>query len=408
MIADGDRRDAPNGLPRYLLVAALARLADEGIRVAFILLALEAGAGATFGGLLVAAFLVPHVVAAPAVGILADRVRARRAFYAAALATYGGTIALAGLLVGRVPAPVVLLVAAAGGCIGPLVTGGLTALLADLVPAARLERAYGLDAASYNVAGIGAPALAALLAATLGPAAATFALGASACGAALLVGTLPIPRRSAAPDGSHPPMAQGIAVLWRDRALRAVTLSSSLGNIGAGAIPLAAALLASRYHAAAAGALLSASALGALLGSLGYAHRPIGAATPERVVVGGLLGTALPLAAVPWAPNLAFALALFAAVGILGGTTGTSQFVVRERRAPAEVRTQVFTLGAGLKITAAALGAALAGFAAPLGGGALLLTIAGCYLLAAGVGGVLLRRRGDARAGITAPAGVAD
>ena len=409
MISSRDRRDAPNALPRYLLVAALARLADEGVRVAFILLALERGAGAAFGGLLVAAFLVPHVVAAPIVGALADRVRSRLPFLAAALATYGGTIALCGVLVGRVPAPVVLLVAVAGGCIGPLVTGGLTALLGDLVPAERLERAYGLDVASYNVAGIGAPALAAVLATAFGASTATLALAGSAWGASLVLGTLPIPHRSETAGRSHPPVTQGIAVLWSDRTLRAATIASSLGHIGAGSLPLAAALLASRYHAAAAGALLSAAAVGGLLGSLGYARRPIGAATPERAVVGCLLATALPLAAVPWVPGFAAALALFAAAGTLGGPLTSSLFVVRERRTPGEVRTQVFTLAAGLRVTDAALGAGLAGFGARLGGDGLLLAIAGCYLLAAGTSTALLLRRGeDAPARTTAPAGAAD
>src|SRR5919202_3681303 len=358
-----------NILPRYLLVALFARLADEGVRVAFILLALDRAAGVAFGGLLVATILVPHVVAAPAVGVLADRTRARSAFYAAALATYGGTIALCGVLIGRVPAPVVLLIAAAGGCISPLVTGGLTALLSDLVPAARLERAYGLDVASYNVAAIGAPAMPALLAATLGPAAATFTLAASACGGVLLLYTLPIPRRDDGSDRSHPPVTRVIAVLWRDPILQAATLSSSLGQIGAGALPLAAALLASQHHAAAAGVLLSASAVGALLGSLGYARRPIGRAAPERLIVGCLLATALPLVIVPSAPSFAFALALFAVSGTFSGPLGSAQFVVRERQAPAEVRTQVFTLGAGLKVTADALGAGLAGLGAPFGAG---------------------------------------
>ncbi|MDQ3904821.1 MAG: hypothetical protein M3300_05090 [Actinomycetota bacterium] len=39
-----------NILPRYLLVAVLARPTDEGVRIAFILLALERAAGVAFGG----------------------------------------------------------------------------------------------------------------------------------------------------------------------------------------------------------------------------------------------------------------------------------------------------------------------------------------------------------------------
>jgi hypothetical protein len=57
------------------------------------------------------------------------------------------------------------------------------------------------------------------------------------------------------------------------------------------------------------------------------------------------------------------------------------------------VRTQVFTVGAGLKVTAAAGGAALAGVATGLGAGALLLAVAGSQLAAALAAAVMLRRR---------------
>ncbi|KUL22411.1 hypothetical protein [Actinoplanes awajinensis] len=71
-------------LARYLVAAVGARLADEGARVAIVLLALERTGDARLGGLLVAALMVPHVLAAPLVGAAADRVRRRKPLYAAA------------------------------------------------------------------------------------------------------------------------------------------------------------------------------------------------------------------------------------------------------------------------------------------------------------------------------------
>jgi len=76
------------------MVAVLARLADEGARVALILLALEVTGSEAFGGGLVAALMVPHVLAAPAVGAIADRVRNRKPLYATLLITFGTAIAL--------------------------------------------------------------------------------------------------------------------------------------------------------------------------------------------------------------------------------------------------------------------------------------------------------------------------
>src|SRR2546429_7760883 len=48
-------------LGRYLVVAVLVRLADEGSRVAVVLLALARTSSAAFGGALIAAEMVPHV-----------------------------------------------------------------------------------------------------------------------------------------------------------------------------------------------------------------------------------------------------------------------------------------------------------------------------------------------------------
>jgi len=86
-------------------------------------------------------------------------------------------------------------------------------------------------------------------------------------------------------------------------------------------------------------------------------------------------------------------LILFAAEGLLDGPLFASLLIVRDREAPPAVRTQVFTVGAGLKVTAAAGGAALAGAATGLGAGALLLAVAGSQLAAALAAAALLRRR---------------
>lgn len=62
-------------LPRYLAAALSARTADEGARVSLVLLALHQTGSAALGGAMVAPLLVPHVVAAPLVGVLVDRAR---------------------------------------------------------------------------------------------------------------------------------------------------------------------------------------------------------------------------------------------------------------------------------------------------------------------------------------------
>src|SRR5438874_6591211 len=114
---------------RYLLVAVLARLSDEGARVALVLLALQRTGSGAFSGALVAALLVPHVLAAPLVGGLADRSRRRWVTQAAAMAGYGTALAGCAVATGRVPAGFVLAIALGGGCLAPMLTGGLSSLL---------------------------------------------------------------------------------------------------------------------------------------------------------------------------------------------------------------------------------------------------------------------------------------
>lgn len=378
-------------LPRYLTGAVLVRLGDEGARVALVLLALEKAASPALGGQLVAALMVPHVVAAPLAGALADRVRRRRLFHATALVLYGIALAGCALLVGRAPAAVPLLVAVLGGCVAPLVTGGLTSLLGEVVEPARRQRAFALDSTTYNLAGICGPALVAALAVVSGAVIAMLSLAVAAVVSGVLLAGLPLADRRDAPP-KRPNLTGGVMALWRSKPLRAVTFASSVGQLGIGALPLAATALAAHHgNTAAGGALISAFAAGALAGSLIYAQKPVGTSRPDRVVLVSLFATAIPFAVVPLVPGTVPAAALFAAAGFFTGPAFSALLVIRDREAPTEVRAQVFTIGAGVKSAAAGLGAVAAGAIA--NGTPLVLGVAACHVLAVVCGALVLRRR---------------
>jgi MFS family permease len=377
--------DSVSVLVRYTTAAALARLADEGGRVALLLAALQGGRGTAFGGILVAALMVPHVVAAPPAGALADRARRRRPLYLAGLAGYGLALAGAAVFAGPVPAAALGL-AVLAGCAAPLLFGGLTSLLGELAPGDP-QRAYGLDAMSYGAAGIAGPAIAAVLAVAVGAVWAAAGLAAMCAVAALVLATLPIRRRPARPAA---PRGGAFAAMWRSPSLAAVTAGSSLSQLGMGALPIVAALLAARAHQSAlTGIALSACAAGNLAGSLAYTARPIRAWRPETVMLVFLAAVAVPFALVP---VLHWTLPLFAVAGLLNGPMVCALLAVRDREAPPAVRTQIFTVGAGLRVTGAAAGAALAGFATGLGPDMLLLAVAAVQLCAAGAGAALLGR----------------
>ncbi|MFP3992720.1 MFS transporter, partial [Streptomyces sp. E11-3] len=331
--------------------------------VAVVLLALERTGSAAQGAFVLAAWMAPHVLAAPLTGSLAARVRRPRLFYAAALGGFGAAIAGVALVVGRGPLGLTLAVALAGGCCGPVVSGGLSSLVVSLVSDAAEEteeaaraRAYAWDAATYNAASVVGPAGVALTAAAVSPGAATLLLAGVAGLAAALVCALPL--RAGLAPASRPSvradLVAGLAAVWRIPALRAITASTCVAYVGIGGLTVTAVLLAGeRGRPGGAGALVTAFALGALGGCLAVARRPP-RMSARRLARWSLLGTGVALAGAAAAPSYALAVVFFGAAGLCDGPLLTATLRIRASHAPDAVRTQVFTLGAGLKLSAAA------------------------------------------------------
>jgi len=392
-------------LAHYAVGAVLVRLADEGARVALPVLAVQRTGSAATGGALVAALLVPHVVAAPVIGLLADRASRPRLVVAAAALGFGGALAVAAAGLGRLPLPVVLAVLVAGECCGPALTGGLTSQLSALVPSERLPQAFGLDSLTYNSAGIIGPAAAAVLATATSPALATAALATGAVTGAALIAVLPI--RAHHPSVSPPVAGQLLAggrILVRDRVLAAVTGATCLGQVGLEALPVIAVVLAEQHqHPAAAGWLLTSVAAGGLLGSLAWTWRPAAPEHATTIVMGGLAAAGIPLAVAAFLPSgLQVTAVLFAVSGFSTGPVFGALLIARQNHAPAAARTQVFTLGAGAKITATAAGAAAGTFAGH-SHAALLLLAGSCPVVASVLGQLSLTAHRRTRHKMTEP-----
>jgi MFS family permease len=354
------RRDAPL-FPTYFATAVMARLANEGLRLALILAAADTPAGLKLGGLLVAAFLIPSVVAAPFVGRLADISSNPKRLYALAFAFNGIVIALCGLLLNAVHPAVVLIIAAIGGTVGPLMQGGLSSLVGAIVPKPLLPKGYALDVVSYNVSAILAPAIVAVVASVVSPLASLLLLSVLMFCASVNVLRLGIKRNDDRALIAAPSPAEGFRAIARIVPLRSTVTATSLSAIGVGILPIAATKLAMDTFSVNAGVMLSTMAIGALIGSLAYAMRPFVTDEPHRLVPVITLVTAAPIAILAMTSSTIIALALLAFAGALGGPSGTAQFSVRDRFSPSNVRTQVFTLSTSIKTTFAATGAALAG-----------------------------------------------
>jgi predicted MFS family arabinose efflux permease len=290
-----------------------------------------------------------------------------------------------------------------GGCCGPSLTGGLTSQLPRLVSESSLPRAFGADSLTYNVSGIAGPAVAAVIAGAAGAGTATIALAAAAAAGALLLATLPIPLQRRSPDQQRPPLTGGFRALLTDLVLGAVTASSTLGQLGLGALPIVAAVLASRQHQpAATGWLMTAIAVGALLGSLLWTWRPAQPAHTPLTVMIALIATGAPLAiAAMTTSSLPLTALLFGISGISVGPFTGALFTTRKLYAPDDVQAQVFTITAGLRLTMAAAGAAIGGALAGLPSSTQLIFVASVPLLAGALGALALRLA-PSRSSITA------
>ncbi|MGF1427553.1 hypothetical protein [Kitasatospora sp. LaBMicrA B282] len=135
----------------YLLGAAAARTGDEMSIPALLLAALAATGSTSAAATLPAALTAAAAVGGPVVGALLDRAARPGRLLAAALAGYAATLTAVLVGLGRLPLPAVALLAAAGGLLGPALSGGWTAQLPRLVPADALARATALDAATFDV-----------------------------------------------------------------------------------------------------------------------------------------------------------------------------------------------------------------------------------------------------------------
>ena len=217
------------GLASLFTASTTARLANESARVAMVLLVLERTHSPALAGAVVGASTLPSLVTGPLLGAWLDRTAHRRLAFAGNQVLL--LVALAGMLfaTGHAPSYVVVLLGLVAGLTTPVLTGGFTGLIAPLVPAGLLRRAYGAEATSYNVAGVVGPALAGAMTAAFGAAAAVAATAALAVAALVAIVRVPMPApvvEVGAPGLGRMVLA-GLGHLARNPALRSVTVTTT-------------------------------------------------------------------------------------------------------------------------------------------------------------------------------------
>ncbi|MBC6457152.1 MFS transporter [Actinomadura sp. HBU206391] len=408
---------------------------------------------ASSAGFLLSAALFPYVVSGPLVGNALDRTRRPRRQVAVLAIAYTVAVALLLTVAGNVPIALALVTAIAVGCVEPVVVA-VAGLLPRIVAPDRLTRAYGLESASFNVAGIAGPGVVAGVATWQGPQQAAVVVVAFGVLGALVMLFLAIPAPDTAapsdpapgsvpgvvpgpatesvpavpsvpapgpavpdpalpagwaPDPVTPPvpgartgpapmtgvLTGGVVVLFGNRPLRAITVATVLAFAAIGGVPVVAVLLAEHLGADAGvgGHFLVAFAVGALAGSLAAA-RWSSRRQAEWIVLIGIAALGVSLAGAATATSVYWAIVWFTAAGFWDGPVLAATLTLRQRESPADRLGQVNTTGGSLKIGAAAVGAALTGALADAAGAdGLLFGMAALQFAGAAAGLVLLRPR---------------
>jgi MFS family permease len=358
----------------YLSVSTPLRLSVGGTTVALPILAVETLNDVAIGGLLAAACLAPSILAAPFVGAILDRTRHPRLLIAlAGLITALGTLVAAFL--GEIPTAVVALAVIAAGTTTPFFMGGLSSFATEEIENER--RAYALDALSYNLGSVAGPAVVAAASALGSARIAVVAMAvAAAVGSAGTLLTRLRPQTDAPAVSMRSAIMAGLRHIVRHRPIAVVTASGTLSQLGGGALAVAAVVLATeRAGTPDQGAIIvSAFAIGGLISGLVIAVRPMHMRAEWAMGTGfAATGVLTVVAAVDlglWWTTLLIGLS-----GLFTASSAAAMLLLRKQQSFPEVRSQVFTVGAGLRATAAAAGAAIAGIAAGIGGAWLIVGI---------------------------------
>ncbi|MFD5514953.1 MFS transporter [Streptomyces sp. NPDC127066] len=312
---------------RWLAAASLARLPQTMLPVALVLTA-HASTGSFVGsGLLSGAGALTYAVCAPWRGRQLDRATLPRALGWSLLGSTAGLLVTAVAAAAGAPMAVLLALVVVAAGSGAGVTGAYRSLLPYVLRPEQLKQAYAIDAVALQLAWIGGPALASVVAALVGPQACLGAVAAVLATAALL--SLTLPRREPASGTRRSiPVRTMLASLWIP-----LLLNAGIGvNLGALDVALPA-LLTGHGRSATNGGLVLAGifATSAISGSV-YAALP--ATNPLRrartltvawtmTAVYGLL-----IAAAAGAPALWLAMACFLGAGLAFAPGDTSAMLL--------------------------------------------------------------------------------
>ena len=386
-----------HGYPQFLTAATVARLADEMFAVGVVLLVLERTGSPSLAGATVAAATLPAMVSGPVIGAWLDRTGRRSFIYKIDRLLLAGVLLAILAAAGNAPNFVIPVLAFITGVTLPVTMTGFTGMIPLIVEPEELLPANAVEAASLNVAMIGGPATAGIIAGLAGPPAAIVAEVVLTLVALVLILRIPNLNRSASAESLplRRLVADGLRRVMRDRVLRLASSASAVSNVGWGILmvvfPLWAAADLGASHSAS-GAIWAAFAAGSLVGAL--ALEKVQARNPQEWVLFVSMVT-MGIGMLTWelAGSLAVALPLVALTAVVEGPSIAAVFTLRQQRTPAGLQAQVQGTLGSVQVGAFAIGSAIGGPLVVAFGPRVCIVIVASAVLCAGVTAALVRTR---------------
>jgi MFS family permease len=389
-----------HGYPQFLTAATLARLADEMFAVGVVLLVLHRTGSPKLAGLTVAAATLPGMLSGPVIGAWLDRTGRRSLIYKIDRIVL--VCVLAGILAAAGTAPnfVILLLSLITGITLPVTMTGFTSMIPLIVEEEILPSANAVEAASLNVALIGGPALAGIIAGVSGAGAAIVTEAVLTLVALVLILRIPDLNRGAAatPIPLRESVRQGLDHIVHEPVLRVASASSAVNNIGWGVLMVVFPLWAATDLGAktsASGAIWAAFATGSLVGALALSR--VQARHPQEwVLFIGMVVMGAGMLTWVLASSIAVALVLVMLAAVIEGPAVAAVFSLRQQRTPTPLLAQVNGSLGSFQIGAFAIGSAFGGpLVVALGPQTCIAIVAGAIILAGALGGAVRATSGS-------------
>ncbi|OJB37519.1 MFS transporter [Burkholderia ubonensis] len=355
------------GLSPLLVAATCSRLAGRMFVLTLVLFVLARFSSPELAGWLTFAAIVPGLVVSPVAGAILDRVgptiAVRIDFIASAI--FVAAVSVVGWSGSTDPVvlavPVVLY-----SLTGPLGAAGTRTLLPRVVPPAALDRANALDTAIYAVVDVVGPALAGVMAASLGPAAAILLIATAYAGAAVFLSFVPhLPGLARSQVSIWQQAMEGIRMVAAQPTLRGLAISYSLYQVTWGAlIVVVPTFVAEHFSKGAASSITglmwtavgAAGGVGALLaGHLRTVDRE------RRIMAVGMAVTATAAWPVAGEFGLGGLVAALIVVGIASGPIDVALLTLRQRRTDPRQLGRVMSISMSLNVAGFPIGSAIAG-----------------------------------------------